>query len=93
MTRFVATRRAASLAAVSLFALSSAAPAFAQDSQTPQAQGDQEIVVTATKREVNLQDVCRATSPAFRSRISGRGKARSPCAASPQARSSATSRA
>jgi outer membrane receptor protein involved in Fe transport len=42
---------------VSLLALASATPTFAQDSQTPQAQGDQEIVVTATKRETNLQDV------------------------------------
>jgi iron complex outermembrane receptor protein len=57
MNRFVANRRAASAAAVSLLALAAATPAFAQDSQTPQAQGDQEIVVTATKREVNLQDV------------------------------------
>ena len=57
MNRSIANRRTASLAAVSLLALASATPAFAQDSQTPQAQGDQEIVVTATKREVNLQDV------------------------------------
>src|SRR5437868_7601890 len=57
MNRSIANRRTASLAVVSLLALASATPAFAQDSQTPQAQGDQEIVVTATKREVNLQDV------------------------------------
>ncbi len=57
MNRLVANRRTASLAAVSLLALASATPAFAQNSQTPQAQGDQEIVVTATKREINLQDV------------------------------------
>jgi len=57
MNRFVANRRAASAAAVSLLALAAATPAFAQNSQTPEAQGDQEIVVTATKREVNLQDV------------------------------------
>src|SRR5207237_160526 len=35
----------------------SATPAFAQGTPAPAAQDDQEIVVTATKREVNLQDV------------------------------------
>ncbi len=59
MSRFITARRAASLAAVSLFALASATPAFAQGGQTgtPTAENDQEIVVTATKRETNLQDI------------------------------------
>ena len=39
MNRFVANRRAASFAAVSLLALASATPAFAQDSQTPAGPG------------------------------------------------------
>jgi outer membrane receptor protein involved in Fe transport len=59
MRRFSPNRRAASFAAVSLLALAAATPAFAQGDQpaTPAAQDDQEIVVTATKRETNLQDI------------------------------------
>jgi iron complex outermembrane receptor protein len=59
LIQIVSRRRAASVAAVSLLALASAAPAFAQDEQpnAPAAQDDQEIVVTATKRETNLQDI------------------------------------
>ena len=57
MRRFASNRRAASFAAVSLLALAAATPAFAQDEPAPAAQDDQEIVVTATKRETNLQDI------------------------------------
>src|SRR5207253_8370007 len=57
MTRFVANRRAASFAAVSLLAIASATPAFAQDTPAPAAEDDQEVVVTATLRAQNLQDI------------------------------------
>jgi outer membrane receptor protein involved in Fe transport len=57
MSRFAPNRRAASFAAVSLIALASATPAFAQGEPAAAAQDDQEIVVTATKRETSLQDI------------------------------------
>ena len=101
---------------MSLLALAAATPAFAQDDASPaQAQDEQEVVVTATLRAQNLQDIpfsINAQTEAdiqrsgatnledlsrnvagLTSRISGRARARSPCAASPPARSSATSRA
>jgi iron complex outermembrane recepter protein len=59
MPRSTPTRRAASFAAVSLLALVSATPAFAQDEPAPAAaqDDDQEVVVTATLRAQNLQDI------------------------------------
>ncbi|MBC8036976.1 MAG: hypothetical protein H7X89_07150, partial [Rhizobiales bacterium] len=58
MSRSLIRRHAASFTAVSLLALCAATPAFAQD-EAPVAvpEDDQEIVVTATKRETSLQDV------------------------------------
>ncbi|MEA3012914.1 MAG: iron complex outerrane recepter protein [Sphingomonadales bacterium] len=58
MSRPIFRRRAASLAAVSVLALAAATPAFAQNEPAAAApEGDQEIVVTATKRETSLLDV------------------------------------
>ncbi len=57
MSRNLLNRRAASFAAVSLLALVSATPAFAQDEPAPAPQDEQEVVVTATLRAQNLQDV------------------------------------
>jgi outer membrane receptor protein involved in Fe transport len=59
MSRFSSRRHAATLSAVSLLALVSASPAFAQETPaaTPAAQDENEIIVTATKRETNLIDV------------------------------------
>ncbi len=57
MSRTILNRRAASFAAVSLLALASAAPAFAQDEPAPATQEEQEVVVTATLRAQNLQDI------------------------------------
>ncbi|HVQ09989.1 MAG TPA: TonB-dependent receptor, partial [Allosphingosinicella sp.] len=52
------SRRAAAAAAVSLLALAASTPAFAQNEPAAAApEGDQEIVVTATKRETSLLDV------------------------------------
>jgi iron complex outermembrane receptor protein len=59
MSRSLARCRVSAFAAVSVLALTAAGPAFAQDT-TPAgaaAAGDEEIVVTATKRETNLLDV------------------------------------
>src|ERR1044072_7453515 len=57
MRRFSLDRRAASFAAVSLLALTAATPAFAQDEPAPATQEEQEVVVTATLRAQNLQDI------------------------------------
>jgi len=57
MSRTILKCRAASFAAVSLLALSVATPAIAQDEPAAAAQGDQEVVVTATLRAQNLQDI------------------------------------
>jgi outer membrane receptor protein involved in Fe transport len=59
MSRTLARRRVPAFAAVSVLALIAAGPAFAQDT-TPAGAApadDEEIVVTATKRESNLLDV------------------------------------
>jgi outer membrane receptor protein involved in Fe transport len=57
MSRTILNRRAASFAAVSLLALAAATPAFAQDEPAPATQDEQEVVVTATLRAQNLQDI------------------------------------
>ena len=57
MSRTILNRRAASFAAVSLLALTAATPAFAQDDPAPATQEEQEVVVTATLRAQNLQDI------------------------------------
>jgi iron complex outermembrane receptor protein len=58
MSRSIFRRRAASLTAVSMLAMAAATPAFAQNEPAAAApEGEQEIVVTATKRETSLQDV------------------------------------
>jgi iron complex outermembrane recepter protein len=58
MSRSIFRRRAASLAAVSMLALAAATPAFAQNEPAAAAPEDeQEIVVTATKRETSLLEV------------------------------------
>jgi iron complex outermembrane recepter protein len=58
MSRLISRRRAASFAAVSLLAMATATPAFAQDpAPVAEPEGETEIVVTATKRETSLQDV------------------------------------
>ena len=57
MSRNLLNRRAASFTAVSLLALASASPALAQDQPAPATQDEQEVVVTATLRAQNLQDV------------------------------------
>ena len=56
MSRTILNRRATSFAAVSLLALTAATPAFAQDEPAPN-QDEQEVVVTATLRAQNLQDI------------------------------------
>ncbi|HTU09844.1 MAG TPA: TonB-dependent receptor [Allosphingosinicella sp.] len=58
MSRFTSARRGATFAAASLLTLVVASPAIAQDEPAPAAeQDDQEIVVTATLRATNLQDI------------------------------------
>jgi iron complex outermembrane recepter protein len=58
MSRLISRRRAASFATVSLLAMATATPAFAQNEPAAAApEGEQEIVVTATKRETSLLEV------------------------------------
>ena len=59
MSRSIVRRRVSAFTAVSVLALTAAAPAFAQETTPAGAAGtdEEEIVVTATKRESNLLDV------------------------------------
>ncbi|HYJ22652.1 MAG TPA: TonB-dependent receptor [Solirubrobacterales bacterium] len=57
MSRSLARRRIAAFAAVSVLALGTAAPAFAQDPPAGAAEEDPDIVVTATLREQSLLEV------------------------------------
>ena len=59
MSRSIVRRRVSAFTAVSVLALTAATPAFAQDTTPAAAAGadEQEIVVTATKRETSLLDV------------------------------------
>ena len=57
MSRTLPNRRAAAFTAVSLLALASATPAFAQNEPAPATQDEQEVVVTATLRAQSLQDI------------------------------------